>query len=194
MARAAAPGGTDLQVQGSWPRAPAPLPPPPLRSPESLLSPSARLTQPWGPPEAGKGTGLALHCPGPRGGRRIRPWEASRASRRCPWHGGRAAEAGSLRISMLFPRRPHARPLPLDSPTVPGRLGRRRTPWAQGSGPGAPADLTLGWHLRDDREAAGVPGGARLCLSASQMNPPKSFPKLAATEAKQAITSRYLLK
>lgn len=59
------PRGTDLQVQGPGSEL---LPSPhllPFALRKSLLSPSARLTQPWGPPEAGKGTGLALHCPAP---------------------------------------------------------------------------------------------------------------------------------
>lgn len=148
-----------------------------------MPSPSARLTQPWGPPETGKGTGLALHCPAPRAESPTLGSEPRLLDGVLDTEGRGAGRLppGFHALPAPSPRSPPP-PTPPDCPqtsrTAPDTLGtgvRARS---------ARGDPTLRWHLRDDREAAGVPGERVCVFSASQMNPPKSLPKPAASRSK----------
>lgn len=118
MARAAALRGHRPAGSGSWLRAPAPLPSSsPSLSGNPCCLPPPGLLSPGGRPKLGRGRGWPSTARPP--GRKVRPWEASRASETVSLARRGEAQAGSLPVSMLFPRRPAARPLPLDSPDCP---------------------------------------------------------------------------
>lgn len=115
--------------------------------------------------------------PGPRGGKSD-PGKLAAPPRRCPWHGGarrRPAPSPFLALPALSRR-------PATLPTVPRRLGRRRTPSAQGTAPGAPAGTgRLAGTFGKTAKPLGSLGSASVSFSTSQMHPPKSFPKPSAS-------------
>ena len=112
-------------------------------------------------------------------GRKVRPWEAGRASATVSLARRGEAQAGSLPPFLALPalsRRPET------LPTVPRRLGRRRTPSAQGTAPGAPAGTgRLAGTFGKTAKPLGSLGSASVSFSTSQMHPPKSFPKPSAS-------------
>lgn len=140
MARAAAPPGHRPAGSGSWLRAPALSPPPPLRSQEILAVSLRPAYSALGAARSWEGDGAGPPLPGPGGGKSD-PGKRAAPPRRCPWHGGARRRPAPSRFPCSSRAVPPPAPSPSTPPTVPRRLGRRRTPWAQGSAPGAPSGL-----------------------------------------------------